>query len=181
MALLRQRRIRRVLGKDDFVRLLDYTKWANHRALRASALLGSDDFKKDLGSSHGGVRGTLVHMLSAEWIWLERFKGVSPPRMFDEGEFPDVIALRERWVTIEEHREAWLGALAPDGVEQVVRYQNTRGEVFKAPLWQLVQHVVNHSSYHRGQVTTLLRLLGSRPVNSDMVSWDRERRKRAGA
>jgi uncharacterized damage-inducible protein DinB len=170
-----------MLAKDDLVRLFDYTNWANHRALRAAALLSKDDFKRDLGSSHGGVRGTLVHTMSAEWIWLERFKGVSPPRMFDEGEFDDVMALRERWVTIEGHRDAWLGMLAADGVEHVVRYQNTKGELFKAPLWQLAQHVVNHSSYHRGQVTTLLRLLGSRPANSDMVTWDRERQKEAGA
>ncbi len=181
MGLLWQRRIRRVLGKDDILRIFDYTKWANHRALRGAALLSVEDFKKDLGSSHGGVRGTLVHMLSAEWIWLERFKGVSPPRMFDEGEFPDVMELRERWVTIEEHRGAWLDMLAPENTGQIVRYQNTRGELFKAPLWQLAQHVVNHSSYHRGQVVTLLRLLGSRPTNSDMVAWDRERQKEAGA
>ena len=166
-----------MLSKPGVVRLVDYTNWANHRALRAAALLSVEDFRKDLGSSHGGVRGTLAHMMSAEWIWLERFKGISPPRMFDEAEFADVIALRERWVTIEEHRDVWLGQLAPDGLEQIVRYQNTRGEVYKAPLWQLVQHVVNHASYHRGQVTSLLRLLGSRPMNTDMLSWDRERAK----
>lgn len=170
-----------MLGRDDLNRLFEYTSWANHRALRAAALLSTDDFKRDLGSSHGGVRGTLVHTMSAEWIWLERFKGVSPPRMFDEGEFANLIALRERWVTIEQHRGAWLGTLTPEGVSQVVRYQSTRGEVFKAPLWQLAQHVVNHSSYHRGQVTTMLRLLGSRPVNSDMLTWDRDRQKEAGA
>jgi uncharacterized damage-inducible protein DinB len=164
-----------MLSKPDLIRLVDYTNWANHRALRAAALLGVEDFRKDLGSSHGGVRGTLAHMMSAEWIWLERFKGISPPRMFDEGEFPDVIALRERWVTIEEHRDAWLGQLAPESLEQTVRYQNTRGEVYKAPLWQLAQHVVNHASYHRGQVTSLLRLLGSRPLNTDMLAWDRDR------
>jgi uncharacterized damage-inducible protein DinB len=164
-----------MLSKPDLIRLVDYTNWANHRALRAAALLAVEDFRKDLGSSHGGVRGTLAHMMSAEWIWLERFKGISPPRMFDEGEFPDVIALRERWVTIEEHRDAWLGQLAPESLEQTVRYQNTRGEVYKAPLWQLAQHVVNHATYHRGQVTSLLRLLGSRPLNTDMLAWDRER------
>lgn len=166
-----------MLAKSDLIRLVDYTNWANHRALRATALLSVEDFRKDLGSSHGGVRGTLAHMLSAEWIWLERFKGVSPTRMFDEGEFPDVMVLRERWVTIEEHRDSWLQGLGAEGPAQVLRYQSTKGEAFEAPLWQLVQHVVNHSSYHRGQVTTMLRMLGSRPMGTDMVSWDRERAK----
>ena len=69
-----------MLGKDDAGRLLDYTVWANHRPMRAAATLCVDDFKRDLGSSHGGVRGTLVHIMGAEWIWLERWKGVSPTR-----------------------------------------------------------------------------------------------------
>ena len=55
--------------------------WANHRLMRAAATLSVDDFKRDvLHASHGGVRGTLVHVMAAEWLWLERWKGVSPPR-----------------------------------------------------------------------------------------------------
>jgi len=56
----------------------------------------------------------------------------------------------------------------------VVRYKNTKGEAFRAPLWQLVQHVANHSTYHRGQVTSLLRQLGGRTVSTDLVVFDRE-------
>jgi uncharacterized damage-inducible protein DinB len=172
-----------MLQKADFVRLFEYTVWANHRAMRASALLTVADFRKDLGSSYGGVRGTLVHMLAAEWIWLERWKGISPTRFFDESEFPDVIALRERWVAIEEHRAVWLRELPKNGPTSKVRYKNVKGEVYEAPLWQLVQHLANHSTYHRGQVTTLLRLLGARPVGTDLLTWDREsvlRKARSG-
>jgi uncharacterized damage-inducible protein DinB len=168
-----------MLAKADFARLFDYTIWANHRALRAAALLGVEEFRRDLGSSHGGVRGTLTHMMSSEWIWLERWKGVSPTSLFDEAEFPDVIALRERWVAIEQHRAAWLRELRKSEATSRIRYRNTQGQEFEAPLWQLVQHVVNHSSYHRGQLTTLLRLLGSKPIPTDMVVWDRERAAKA--
>ena len=99
-----------MLVKDDLERLLDYNIWANHRLMRAAATLSVDDFKRDtLRASHGGVRGTLAHILSAEWIWLERWKGLSPTRHLDEGEFPDVVALRDRWTLIEGHR----GGLVP--------------------------------------------------------------------
>ena len=166
------------MNKTDLRRLLDYTVWANRRVVRAAATLALDDFRRDLGSSHGGVRGTLTHMLWAEWLWLERFKGVAPTTRMDESEFKDVVALRERWRALERHRESWLGALAPAAAGATVRYRTTEGKAYEAPLWQLVQHVANHASYHRGQVVTLLRLLGARPVATDLVAWDRERGSR---
>src|SRR5574341_1547720 len=168
-----------MLRKEDVGRLLDYTVWANRRVMRAAATLTTDQFRRDLDSSHGGVRGTLTHIMGGEWIWLERFKGVSPRQGIDEGEFPDVIALRARWKTIEKHRESWFETLKESALAQVVRYTNMKGQALEGPLWQLVQHVVNHSTYHRGQVTTLLRLLGARPVSTDLLYFDLEQRQKA--
>src|SRR5687768_16631651 len=103
-----------MLEKDDLQRLLDYTVWANHRVVRVAATLTVEEFRRDLGGSHGGVRGTLSHMLGAEWLWLERFKGVSPTKLFDEAEFADIMAVRERWGVVEAHRADWLGSLRED-------------------------------------------------------------------
>jgi uncharacterized damage-inducible protein DinB len=167
------------MDKSDLQRLLDYSVWANRRVVRAAATLAPDDFRRDLGSSHGGVRGTLTHVLWAEWLWLERWKGVSPTTRMDESEFKDVVALRERWKALERHRESWLAGLSGAAARETVRYRTTEGKAYEAPLWQLVQHVANHSSYHRGQVVALLRQLGVRPVPTDMVAWDRERGSRA--
>lgn len=164
-----------MLSKEDAGRLLDYTVWANHRAMRAAATLSVEDFKRDLGSSHGGVRGTLVHTMGAEWIWLERWKGVSPTRPLDESEFPDVMAVRERWTVIEDHRASWFAGLREGALAETIRYSTLDRRSFESPLWQLVQHVANHSTYHRGQVVTLMRILGAKATASDMVMWDRER------
>jgi uncharacterized damage-inducible protein DinB len=164
------------MQKDDVGRLLDYNVWANRRILRAAATLTTDQFRRDMGSSHGGVRGTLTHIMGGEWIWLERWKGVSPERLLDEGEFPDVIALRERWKAIEQHRAAWFEALKEKDVAATIRYTNIERRTFEAPLWQLVQHLVNHSTYHRGQIVTLLRQLAVKPLASDLVVWDREKK-----
>jgi uncharacterized damage-inducible protein DinB len=166
-----------MLSKDDVGRLLDYTVWANHRAMRAAATLSVDDFKRDLGSSHGGVRGTLVHTLGAEWIWLERWKGVSPTHRLDEAEFPDVMAVRERWKVIEDHRASWFAALREGALAETISYSTLDRRSFADPLWKLVQHVANHSTYHRGQVVTLMRILGAKATASDLVLWDRERPK----
>jgi len=163
-----------MLSRQHLGRLLEYTVWANHRVMRAAATLAVEDFKRDLQSSHGGVRGTLTHIMGAEWIWLERWKGLSPSRLLDEGEFADILALRERWRVIEEHREAWFRSLGEDAAGQTVSYHTTAGVAYEAPLWQLVQHQANHSSYHRGQVTTLLRQLGAKAATTDLLIWDRE-------
>jgi uncharacterized damage-inducible protein DinB len=165
-----------MLSKDALGRLLDYTVWANHRVMRAAATLSEDDFKRDLKSSHGGVRGTLTHTMGAEWIWLERWKGTSPPRGIDEGEFPTILALRERWTAIDEHRASWFANLPEAATTEVLAYKTLDGRPYEGVLWQLVQHVVNHSTYHRGQVITMLRQLGAKAVSTDMVIWDREPR-----
>src|SRR5262245_57212745 len=110
------------MNKDDLGRLLEYTKWANHKVIHAAATLPVDDFKKDLGASHGGVRGTLCHMLFAEWLWLERWKGISPRHHIDEGEFADIVALSDRWKAVERHRDSWFRSLGDGAVRQKVRY-----------------------------------------------------------
>lgn len=163
-----------MLSKEDLGRLLDYTVWANHRVMRVAATLSDDDWKRDLKSSHGGVRGTLAHMLGAEWIWLERWKGTSPPRGIDEGEFPTLPALRERWTVIEDHRRSWFSNLPADGPSQVIAYRTLDGRPYEGELWKLVQHATNHSTYHRGQVITLARQLGARPISTDLAIWDRD-------
>ena len=168
------------MTKDGLERLLDYTVWANHRAMRSAATLSVAEFKRDLGGSFGGVRGTLTHTLGAEWIWLERWKGVSPNRRLDEAEFPDVMAVRERWRVIEDHRASWLASLREGALAETIRYTTLDKRSFENPLWQLVQHVANHSTYHRGQVITLMRILGAKAPASDMVLWDRERAKPSG-
>lgn len=154
-------------------RLFDYTSWANRRILGCAAELAPDDFTRDLGASHGGVRGTLTHMLSAEWIWLERFRGGGPERHLEPSAFAAVTALAERWAGVDRERDAWLAGLAPGGLGALCRYRNFSGQPFEAPLWQLVQHVANHSSFHRGQVVLLLRQLGRPLPATDLVAWDR--------
>jgi uncharacterized damage-inducible protein DinB len=168
-----------MLDKEDLIRLLRYTVWANHRALRVAATIGVDDFKRDLGGSHGGVRGTLAHMMWTELVWLERWKGLPSPPRVDESEFADVIALRDRWTVLEQHRQEWLDSLAPDATATVVRYKAMDGVAYESPLWQLVQHAANHATYHRGQLTNFYRQLGARTVNTDLVTWDREEERRA--
>ncbi len=160
--------------------LLDYSSWANKRLLGAVAQLDSDQFMRALGGSFGSLQGTLTHMLWAEWLWLERWQGRSPMEVFSPATFPSVDSLEARWNQVQSAQEAFLSTLAPDQLQRVVRYTNRKGETWEYPLWRQIHHAFNHSTYHRGQLTHMLRALGVRPVSTDFLVFRDEEAGRGG-
>lgn len=149
------------MNRQDIQDLYEYNRWANDRVLDAVSKLTPEQFTKDLQSSHGSVRDTVAHILAAEWIWLERWKGVSPGALLDPSDFPTVDAVRTRLSTVESECAQFIDGLTDQSLGAAITYTNTRGEQWTYPLGHMLQHVANHSSYHRGQVVTLLRQLGA--------------------
>lgn len=161
-----------------FIReLYSYNLWANQRALGAVSLLHNDAFTRNLGNSFPSVRDTLGHIMAAEWIWLERWNGRSPAALLAATDFPTLNTLAQRWTKIQDGQKTFLDALSPAQLDVNLTYTNTRGQVFAYPLWQQMVHVVNHSSYHRGQITTLLRQLGAEPISTDLIVYYGEKGK----
>lgn len=161
--------------------LFRYNRWANARVLDAAGRLTQEQFTRDMPGSFRSVRSTLAHILSAEWVWLERWKGTSPPALLDPADFPDLEALEARWAGVEREQRDFVEAATEEALGKVVAYVNTKGETWRYPLSQMMQHVVNHSSYHRGQVTTLLRQLGAEPAATDLLLFfDLEGARREG-
>lgn len=160
----------------DIIRdLYDYTRWANARVLDAASALPQQDFTRDLGSSFPSIRDTLVHMLGAEWIWLTRWKGASPPGLPEDWALETVTDVRARWAAVEAERDAFLGTLDDAGLARIIDYRTLRGDALSGPLQELLLHAVNHSTYHRGQVVTLLRQVGAPGVSTDLVLYHRLR------
>lgn len=160
---------------DEMCTLYDYNAWANRRALEAATALTNEQFVKPMGSSFGSVRDTLAHICGAEWIWLERFQGRSPAALPDTMQFGDVASLREKWAEQEARLLAFVGKLKQEDLDRVMEYKTLKFGVYRNPLWQSMQHVVNHGTYHRGQVTTLLRQHGAQPILTDLMHFYRER------
>lgn len=158
---------------EDVHLLYDYNSWANRRVLDACAELTPEQFTRNLGSSYPSVRDTLTHIMFVEWLWLERWHGRSPTGP-PSGEFPDLASIRARWQTIESDLLKFVRAVSASDLERVVTYRNTKGNPFLSPMWQMLQHVVNHGTYHRGQVTTMLRQLDATPVATDLIAFYRE-------
>lgn len=156
----------------DFVKeLYAYNRWANGETVAAVSHLDPGAFTRALGNSFASVRDTLVHILGAEWIWLERWNGRSPRALLSPAEFPDLPSITQKWKQIEEGQNALLRALRPSDLDKTISYVNPKGETWTYPLGQQLVHVVNHSTYHRGQITTLLRQLSAQPAGTDFLSY----------
>jgi uncharacterized damage-inducible protein DinB len=124
---------------------------------------------KAIPSSFPSVRDTLVHVLWSEWIWLQRWKGLSPTAVFLAGDYSDVGAVRSRWTELQAEQADFFTSLDEPALARNIRYVNLRGETWEYALWKQMLHVVNHSSYHRGQAATMLRQLGRTPPSTDLL------------
>ena len=160
----------------DLRTLLDYHYWARDRVLDAAGALTADQFTRNLGSSFGSVRDTLAHLYSAEWAWYSRWQGTSPTAALPADQFPDIASIRQPWTAHEARMRAFLESLGQPGITRVFVFKVLSGQSGSSVFSQMLQHLVNHASYHRGQVTTLLRQLGAAPAKSmDMIAFYRER------
>ncbi len=152
--------------------LYAYNSWANRRVLEACAALSPAQFTQDLHSSFPSVRDTLAHIMLAEWLWLERWNGRSPA--FPSSDFPDFSSIRTRWDQIEADLNAFIQKLSAADLDRTCEYRNTKGTSFSNPMREMLQHLVNHGTYHRGQITTMLRQLGVTPAITDLIAFYRE-------
>lgn len=161
---------------DDLRTLLDYHYWARDRMLDAVEPLTPEQYTRDLGNSFKSVRDTVVHVYSAEWAWRSRWVGVVPSGPLDPADFPDVATIRRSWADLETKVRAFLEGLGEQNLDRVFEYKLFSGQASKSVFWHMLQHVVNHATYHRGQVTTMLRQLGAAPAKSqDLIAFYRER------
>ena len=153
--------------------LFDYNYWARDRQLEACKSLTQEQFLHPLGNSFSSVRDTLAHLVGSEWVWLQRWCGHSPTRLeakeFAGEKFPTLSTIQDRWSAVERGVRDYLASLNDEGLAHLLNYVNLKGETWTYPLWRTLLHVVNHQTYHRGQVTTLLRQLGARPVAVDFL------------
>jgi len=165
---------------DEMHHLVDYNYWARDRLLDAVADLSPEQFTRDMGNSFGSVRDTIAHICDAESIWLARWKGLQPTGFQEPDRLPDAAAARQEWSALEGEMREVLRNIGPERTQQIIEYRDMKGAARSDVFWQMLQHIVNHGSYHRGQVTTMLRQLGARPPKSmDLIVYYREKRESA--
>jgi uncharacterized damage-inducible protein DinB len=158
------------ISSQGFKELFDYAWWARDRQLEACAPLPREQFLRPLGGSFASLRDTLAHCLGVEWIWLERWRGRSPKALPSASEFPGLESIRERWLAVEVEMKGFLAGLDNETLGRSIECAGTRGNLWRQPLWRFILHLLNHQSYHRGQVTNYLRRLGVNPPRVDFLA-----------
>jgi uncharacterized damage-inducible protein DinB len=162
------------MTKDDMQLLYEYDRWANNRVLQAVSALDAEQFTRDLGGSFRSVRDTLVHIIRGEWGWLAYWKEPSHSSdfltdlrkrldaLFNPDAFPNVAAVQLKWAEVEEEQAEFVKRQTNESLAKTLPFRTTQ-----IRLAHLMQHLANHSTYHRGQVALMMRQLDAEPLATD--------------
>jgi uncharacterized damage-inducible protein DinB len=157
------------MNKQDITLLYKYNQWTTAKILNAASRATQEQFLAPASFPHGGLRGTLVHALFAEWIWRNRWEGTSLNYRLKPEEFPTFESLRTRWAEEESRLMAFVDSLTDEKLNSTFQYQNTQGKYFQRILWQAMAHLVNHGTQHKTEAAALLTDFGQSPGDIDLV------------
>lgn len=157
--------------KEYLQQLYDYNYWANHRYFAVAEGLTDEQLHRKQGHSWDSVHAVLVHMLSSEWVWLERWNGNSPQGHLSAADFPTLAALKERWSQQEADMASFIADQTEDSLERVVTYRNFSGESFDVPLWQMLMHVANHETHHRGELAAMFAVMDVPHPEEEVIQY----------
>jgi uncharacterized damage-inducible protein DinB len=159
----------------DVLRLhLDYSRWASARLIEAASTLTREELVRDFATADKSVLGTMVHIFGADRVWLGRVRGAGPGTR-PGPEFNDLAVLDPAWRGVLDEWLAWASAMADSDFEPDLSYHDLKGNAWRTPLWQVVLHLVNHATHHRGQAAGFLRSMGHVPPALDLIAFYRSR------
>ncbi|MBM3811518.1 MAG: DUF664 domain-containing protein [Acidimicrobiia bacterium] len=150
-----------------------YSAWASARLVEMAEGLPEADLNRDFGTADKSVLGTLVHVFAADRIWIHRVRG-TPRASFIDPRDHDLSVLKKEWPEVHAAWQELLTAETDASVQRNIPYKSLKGDPFETPLWQIVMHVVNHGSHHRGQVSGMLRSMGHTPPVLDLIQFYRQ-------
>jgi uncharacterized damage-inducible protein DinB len=157
------------MNKQDLELLYKYNRWANAKILNAASNVTHEQFLAPASYPHGGLRGTLVHALFAEWIWRHRWEGTSPVVRLKPEDFPSFESLRKRWVEEELLLKKFVENISEEILNNHFLYTSTNGTPHERIIWHTMVHLVNHGTQHRSEAAALLTDFGHSPGDIDFV------------
>jgi uncharacterized damage-inducible protein DinB len=153
-----------------------YHWWSNGKLFDETAALGEETASKELGGhwSFPTLKGMLAHIYGADRLWLARWKGDSPTKLYGDADFASLADLRTGWNALEAEQRAFVTSLGTEELKRTLDYKSTDGRPFAQPLWQQLQHVVNHGTHHRSEIAAMVTLTKGSPSPTDMVLFYRQ-------
>lgn len=157
------------MNKQDITLLYKYNQWSTAKILDAASGVSEEQYLAPAPFPHGGLRGTLVHALFAEWIWRNRWEGTSPTYRLKPEDFPTFESLRARWLDEEKLLMTFVENLTEERLNTSFDYTSTEGARHRRVLWQAMAHVVNHGTQHKTEAAAILTGYGRSPGDIDLI------------
>ena len=155
---------------------LEYTAWASKRLVDTAAGLAPEELTRDFQTADHSVVGTLAHIYAADRVWLARVTDAAPGPFITDADRTLSVLVHD-WPALLARWRKWADALTDEGTGGIISYKDLKGNPHKQPLWQIVLHVVNHGTHHRGQVSGFLRTMGYTPPPLDLMAFHRAQRE----
>ncbi|MFT3786720.1 MAG: DinB family protein [Tepidisphaeraceae bacterium] len=157
--------------------MCEFLRWGDQVSLQAARSVSEAEYLKDQHISVGSLHKLLVHCMAVQWLWLCRFRGESPTKLEDEKDYPNRMALEQRWPLVHSALIDFVGRQSQTALQHNVSYQDTRGETHTLPLRDMILHLIDHGSYHRGQINTMIKRAGGTPIPVSFRQWAAERQR----
>lgn len=155
-----------------------FNVWASRKILEVITALPEEKQQAEIPSSYNSLYKTVLHMLDAETVWWQRLKLQEKLQVPSQHFSGSMQELADELMQQSKRWEEWVNNASDLSLEHVFQYQTFKQEQFKQPTWQMIMHVINHSTYHRGQLINMLRQLGIEKLPStDFIMWSRNPKK----
>jgi uncharacterized damage-inducible protein DinB len=157
----------------EMMELLDYNLWANNRLFEAATQLKTEQYFQDVKASHGGVHGTLTHIVGAQKLWLARWTSSPDATLIHGKDVSTLLELIALWETVSSQTAEFFQNFTEAKLRETILITTTTGKEFTHTFQQMIHHLVNHSSSHRGQIQSMMRQFGISPPNIDLITYYR--------
>ncbi len=153
-----------------------YSAWATGRLLEACSELSSDERQRELGVSHGSIVKLLHHVYISERFWIACLMADRIPSLDEMMSTPAPAALLfdelvRLWPAQWEEIGRWLATASDETLSQTLPFDLSSEKRYDCPRWQVVRHIVNHATLHRGQIVGMIRALGKKPPCVDYLEY----------
>lgn len=155
--------------------MCEYLRWGDQRCLIAARSVRDEQYYTDYQISAGSLHKVLVHCMTAQWLWLCRFRGESPQRVEDHTDYPTRMSVEQRWPLVHAALIDFVGRMTPNQLGNPVTFHDTKGNAHTLPLRDMILNLVDHASYHRGQIATLIKRGDGKALPISFRVWATEK------
>ena len=153
-----------------------YNLWANNRLIEVINNLTDEQVDREIMSSFSSIRKTVLHLWDVENIWWQRMKLVEVQTWQSDNYTGSLMELNNNLLAQSKHWKEWIDIATEAALEHEFIYRNSKKDQFKQPVYEMLLHLFNHQSYHRGQLVTMLRQVDEKNIpNTDLISFLRKK------